>query len=411
MASAVAVVGVGCALPGARTPDDLWRLLVRAGTAVGPARPGTALARAGLLAGLDAFDDLDRFDIDRAESARMDPQQRVLLTVVDEAVADAGLDRSRLAGSRTAVYTGQSNSDHWDARAARGDLALGDFPGSHQRALLAGRVSHVFDLRGPGVTVDAAQASSLVAIHLACRALRAGDADLAIAGGVNLLLGPHAGTMLTAGGVLSPRGRCAFGDAEADGFVRAEGAAAVVLKPLAAARAAGDRIRAVIAGSAVSNDGRAKESLLHPSEHGQAEAMRWAYADAGIDPAEVDYVEAHGTGTRIDLAELGALNQVLAPGRPPGRPCLVGSVKTNIGHAEAAAGVAGLVKAILCLEHDAVPASLHLRQPHPAVDWDRVPLVVPTGLTPLPRRDRPGVVAVNGQSISSTNVHVVLTRA
>jgi len=404
------VVGIGCELPSARGPRRLWRLLLDEREVIERARPETGLAWAGHVDGVRGFDPAP-FGIAPDEADRMDPQQRVLLTVVRDALADAGLDRRTVAGSRTAVYAGQSTSDSWDLRSSRTDLDLRDYAGCHQRGLLAGRISHVFDLRGPGVTVDAAQASSLVAVHLACQSLRTGEADLAIAGGVGLLLGPQVGVMLTSAGVLSPDGRCKFGDASADGFVRAEGAGAVVLIPLARALANGDRVRAVIAGSAVGNDGRAKETLTHPSEEGQAQAMRWAYQDAGIDPAEVVYVEAHGTGTRIDQVELRVLSAVLGDGRPPGRPCLVGSLKSNIGHTEAAAGVAGLIKAVLCVENRVVPASLHFQTPHPAVDWDRVPLVVPTTLTDLPVRDGTAVVAVNGQSISSTNVHVVLTSA
>ncbi|ABW14730.1 Mycocerosate synthase [Parafrankia sp. EAN1pec] len=406
--SAVAVIGMGCELPSARGPRELWRLLAEARDAVGPARAGTGLRRAGHIDGAGCSD-LTRFGIDPDEAARMDPQQHVLLRVVHDAIADAGLDPAGIAGSPTAVCVGQSASDFWDLRSRSAGLDLGDFVGSHQRGLLSGRVSHTFDLRGPSVTVDAAQASSLVAVHLACRSLRAGDAELALAGGVSLLSGRQAGVMLGRGGVLSPDGRCKFGDVSADGFVRAEGAGVVLLKPLARALLDGDRVRAVIAGSAVTNDGRDKETLLHPSEKGQAEAMRRAYLDAGIAPAEVDYVEAHGTGTRIDVAELRALTAVLGQGRPAGRPCLVGSLKSNIGHAEAAGGVAGLIKTVLCLEHGAVPASLHFTTPHPAVDWDRVPLAVPTVLTRLPDRGTPVVAAVNGQGVSSTNVHVVLT--
>ncbi|MGM1063958.1 polyketide synthase [Saccharothrix sp. Mg75] len=409
----VAVIGMSCELPGASGPEELWRLLLDARDTVGPARPGTAMHSAGHVDPARWTTDFDprAFDLDAGEAERMDPQQRLLLTAVRAALADAVPDPAGVAGSRTAVYAGQSGADHWDGLRGRDDLDLRDFAGAYHRGLTAGRLSHVFDLRGPSVTVDAAQASSLVALHLAVRALRHGEADLAIAAGVNLLLGPQPGALLDRAGALSPGGRCRFGDADADGFVRADGAAAVVLKPLAAALADGDRVRAVVKGSAVGNDGRAKPSLLHPSAEGQAQAMRWAYADAGVDPAVVTYVEAHGTGTRIDRAELSALTAVLGTARRAGRPCLVGSLKSNIGHAEAAAGLAGLVKAVLCLEHGAVPASLHHRRRHPDVDWDLVPLVVPTRTVELPEVGGRATVAVNGQSASSTNVHVVLTGA
>ncbi|RLV09857.1 polyketide synthase [Streptomyces griseocarneus] len=432
----VAVIGMGCAYPGAWGTDELWELLVDGVDAVGdipgsrydteefhaprPGMPGrTTSRRGGFLDGLaeavgpDAFP-AEEFGVEPHEIADMDPQQRLLLLTARAALRDAGLPAERHAGSRTAVFVGQSHSDHWDALRDRGldTLDLGSFSGSHQRGLLAGRLSYAFDLRGPSVTVDTAQASSLVALHLAVRSLRSGEADMALAGGVSLVLGPAANVMLSQAGALSPDGRCKFGDATADGFVRSEGAGVVVLKPLDRALADGDRVRAVILGSAVSNDGRAKDRLTDPSREGQATAMRWAYEDAGITPGEVAYVEAHGTGTRIDPVELGALTDVLGEGRPADRPCLVGSLKSNIGHTEAAAGVGGVIKTVLALEHGTVPPSLHFTTPHPAVDWDALPLVVPTRPRHLSRRDgRPVIAAVNGQSISSTNVHLVLAQA
>ncbi len=398
------MLGLGVDLPGAPDVRALWRLLISGTDAVGPARPWTGLAWAGHIAppGLSIAADCG---IPYGDAVRMDPQQLALLRVVRAALADAGLLAS-IAGTRTAVYIGQSANDAWDAHEGRHALDLRDYTGCHQRGLTASRVSHALDLRGPAVTVDSAQASSLVAVHHAMRALRTGDADVAVAGGVNLLSADHASKMLESAGVLSASGRCKFGDSAADGFVRAEGAGAVVLRPLSDALAEGNLVQAVLLGSAVSNDGSAKESLIHPSADGQAAAMRWAYADARVDPAAVDYVEAHGTGTRVDVAELTALSAVL--GRR-NRRCLVGSVKTNIGHAEAAAGIAGLAKAVLCLRERIVPASLHHTRPHEDVDWDRVPLVVPREPTPLPRRAGPPIVAVNGQSLSSTNAHLVLT--
>ncbi|MGA5130191.1 polyketide synthase [Streptomyces olivoreticuli] len=432
----IAVIGMGCAYPGAWGTEELWELLIGGRDAIGdipesrydaeefhaprPGTPGrTTARRGGFVDGLaaaigpGAFP-AEEFGVAPREIEDMDPQQRLLLLTARAALRDAGLTAERLAGSRTAVFAGQSHADHWDNLRDRGrdTLDLDTFSGTHQRALLSGRLSYAFDLRGPSVTVDTAQASSLVALHLAVRSLRDGEATTALAGGVSLVLGPAANIMLSQAGALSPDGRCKFGDASADGFVRSEGAGIVVLKPLDRALADGNRVRAVILGSAVSNDGRAKAKLTDPSREGQAAAMRRAYEDAGIAPGEVAYVEAHGTGTRIDPVELGALDDVLGEGRPAGHPCLVGSVKTNIGHTEAAAGVAGVIKTVLALEHGTVPPSLHFETPHPAVDWDRLPLVVPTRPRPLPRRNgRPVIAAVNGQSISSTNVHLVLAQA
>ncbi|MFE6158284.1 polyketide synthase [Streptomyces sp. NPDC056486] len=417
----IAVVGIGCRLPGARGPEELWDLLTGGGdatTALPKEREGDAAVRGGFLDGLedpDAFD-ADFFGIPREDVPAMDPQQRLALTVAWEALEDAGLVPAALSGTRTAVFLGQSHADHWErlratepAQEASGALAR--LAGTEQRALLSGRLSHFFGWHGASLTVDTGQASSLAAVHLACAGLRSGEATLALAGGVNAALSPAVTGLFARAGVLSPDGACRFGDARANGFVRSDGAGIVVLKPLERALADGDRIRAVLRGSAISNDGAAKEHVTDPSATGQRLAMRWAHEDAGTSPHEVGYVEAHGTGTRIDAVELGALNDVYGEGRSPGRRLLVGSVKTNIGHCEAAAGVAGLIKAALCLEHRTAPPSLHLRTPSPKVDWARIPLVVPTTNEPLPVDGRPALVAVNGQSISGANAHVILAEA
>ncbi|MER5931120.1 beta-ketoacyl synthase N-terminal-like domain-containing protein [Streptomyces sp. NPDC002054] len=418
----IAVIGMACRLPGADSPEALWNLLDNGTDATGAlprdrfAGDSNSGTRGGFLDEVDAFD-ADFFGITDDEAALIDPQQRLLLTTAWEALEDAGTLPGSLAGTRTAVYAGQSHGDHWDRLRDAGAEdrldPLGSLAGTQQRSLLAGRISYAFGLHGPSVTVDTGQASSLTAVHLACLSLRAGEAALALAGGANTVLAPAAGRLFGRAGVLAPDGRCKFADASANGFVRSDGVGMVVLKPLDRALADGDRVRAVLLGSAVGNDGATKERLTDPSRTGQRLAMRWAYEDAGVSPGDVDYVEAHGTGTRIDAVELGALNEVLGEGRPAGRPVLVGSLKTNIGHCEAAAGVAGLIKTVLCLEHRAVPASLHLKEPSPLVDWDRLPLVVPTTTRPLPPRrpGRPHLAAVNGQSISGVNVHVVLASA
>ncbi|MFD0971726.1 beta-ketoacyl synthase N-terminal-like domain-containing protein [Plantactinospora endophytica] len=424
----VAVIGLGCRLPGAHGPDRLWRLLTEAIDAVRevpadrfdidayyaprPAPPGRTDSRWGGFVDQVAEFDAEFFGVPADEAAHLDPQQRLLLMTAWEALEDAGQLPDRLAGSRTAVYVGQSHTDYWDLQAGRlAGLGLPTLTGSQQRAMTAGRLSYAFDLRGASVTVDSAQSSAGVAVHLAAQGLRAGDADLALVAGVNLVLSPTPAVLFGQAGVLAADGRCKFGDAGADGFVRSDGIVVAVLKPLSAALADGDRVRAVLLGSGVSNDGRAKPSLTAPSVTGQVAAMRAAYRAAGIAPSEVDYVEAHGTGTRIDQVELAALTEVLGTDRPAGRPCLVGSIKTNIGHTEAAAGLAGLVKTVLCLEHATVPPSLHHRVPHPDVDWARVPLLVPDTSRPLPGRDGRHLAAVNGQSISGTNTHLVLASA
>ncbi|NEB17754.1 polyketide synthase [Streptomyces coelicoflavus] len=429
----IAVVGIGCRLPGARGPEELWDLLTggidvttalpedRGGdatTALAKDRAGNAQTRGGFLEGLqdpDAFD-AGFFGVRREDVPATDPQQRLALTVAWEALEDAGLLPAALSGTRTSVFLGQSHADHWEVlRAAQpgpqASGALARLAGTEQRALLSGRLSYFFGWHGTSLTVDTGQASSLAAVHLACASLRSGEATLALAGGVNAALSPAVTGLFAQAGVLSPDGACRFGDARANGFVRSDGAGIVVLKPLERALADGDRIRAVLRGSALSNDGATKEQVTDPSATGQRLAMRWAHEDAGTSPHDVDYVEAHGTGTRIDAVELAALNDVYGEGRSAGRRLLVGSVKTNIGHCEAAAGVAGLIKAVLCLEHRTVPPSLHIETPSPKVHWERIPLVVPTANEPLPAYGRPAVVAVNGQSISGANAHVILAEA
>lgn len=283
--------------------------------------------------------------------------------------------------------------------------------GAAARAITSGRLSYAFDLRGPSFTVDTACSSALVAVHNAVQAIRLGECPLAIAGGVNLVLLPEEGVVYSGAGMLASDGRCKFADASGDGFVRSDGIGAVILKPLSAALADGDRIRAVIRGSAVGNDGQSSGYLVTPAVEGQRDVLRRAYANAAVDPADIDYIEAHGTGTSVgDPVELQALADIVGARASDDR-CLVGSVKTNIGHAEAAAGIAGLIKAVLCLENKTIPPNLHLKNPNPTVDWANLPLAVPTHATPLPQRDRPAIAGVSSFGFSGTNAHLVLEAA
>lgn len=425
-ARAVAVIGMACRFPGASGPDELWDVLregrdttsetpperydvdalYSAAPRPGPGKIGSR--RAGYLADVAQFD-ADFFGLSHAEAAELDPQQRLLLMTAWEALEDAGQCPDALAGSRTGVFVGGARMDYLESQMRQGPEALEPSLYNNFRAMVPARLSYVFDLRGPSLMVDTACSSSLVAVHMAVQSLRAGESRLALAAGVSLALNPDEGIIMTRAGIHSRDGRVKFGDASADGYAPSDGVGVVVLKPLADALADGDRIRAVIQGSAISNDGRAGGSLLTPSLAGQAEVLRWAYEDAGVSPADVDFVEAHGTGDPLlDPAEFGALGEVLGEGRPADRPCLVGSVKTNVGHAQAAGGIAGLIKTVLCLEHGQVPASLHLDSPNPEIAWDRLPLRVPTALEPLPDRGRPAVAGVTGQGISSLNAHLVL---
>ncbi|GIH17107.1 beta-ketoacyl synthase N-terminal-like domain-containing protein [Rugosimonospora africana] len=423
-ARSVAVVGMACRLPGASGPDELWDLLCQGVDATrmtpperyevdavySPRRtPGKMVARrGGYLDGLADFD-AEFFGMSAAEAVELDPQQRLLLMTAWEALEDAGQRPDLLAGSRSGVFVGNSRADYLENAFRQGLEAATAAQFNNVRSLLAARLSYHFDLRGPSVVVDTACSSSLVAVHQAVQSLRTGESRLALAAGVNLPMRPDEGVMMSQAGTLAGDGRSKFGDARADGHAPSDAVAVVVLKPLADAVADGDRVRAVIVGSAIGNDGRTSDSVLNPSLAGQVEVLRWAYADAGLNPADVDYVEAHGSGSPLlDPLELRAVGQVLGAGRAADRPLLVGSVKSNIGHAEAAGGLAGLIKAVLCLEHGKVPASLHVETPHPDVAWDEMPMRIPATLTDLPDADRPAIVGVSGQGSSALNAHVVL---
>ncbi|MDX2702057.1 SDR family NAD(P)-dependent oxidoreductase [Streptomyces sp. PA03-6a] len=426
VAEPIAVIGMAGRFAGADTVDEMWALLRDGTDAITeipadrydvdplydptPRTPGRTVSRWGGFVRQVTDFDAGFFGITPREADKMDPQQRLLLEVAYEALEDAGVPLAAVAGSDTGVYIGQISDDYWHAqRAARDHYDLYDMTGGGLRAPMSGRLSYAFDLRGPSITVDAACSSGLVAVHHAVQALRLGECRLAIAGAAGLVLQPDAGVAYSGAGMLARDGRCKFGDASADGFVRSEGVGSVILKPLTQALADGNRIRAVLRGSAVGNDGRSGGYMVAPGVKGQRDVLLRAYADAGVNPADVDYVEAHGTGTAVgDPVELEALAEVLGKDRPADRPALVGSVKTNIGHAEAAAGIAGLIKAVLCLEKRVVPPSLHFNEPHPAVPWAVLPLTVATRNTPLPDAGRPALAGVNSFGISGTNAHLVL---
>lgn len=430
VAAAVAIIGMACRWPGgASDPGRFWRLLADGVDAVGeipadrmdvaawfdprPAQPGRMASRwGGYLGGLQDFD-AAFFEMSPREAERLDPQHRLLLETSWEALEDGGIDPLSLDGSRTGVFIGQWASD-FEARlfGQPGQLDFLALQGSGRYAS-SGRLSHFLGLRGPSLTLDTASSSSLAAVHLACRSLRAGDCTLAIAGGVNVILQPHVTIAYSQSRMMSLSGRCRFGDAAGDGYVRSEGAGLVLLKLLADALRDGDPIHAVIRGSALASDGRTPGGLGAPGRDGRASLLHEAYRDAGIDPARTGYVEAHGTGTRAgDPVELGVLAEVVGAGRRPDEPVLVGSVKTNIGHAESAAGVAGLMKASLCLAREAVPPSLHLDTPNPQADWAGWALRIPTRLTPWPRvAGSPRVAAVSAFGIAGANVHMVLEEA
>lgn len=413
-AGAVAVVGIACHFPGADGVEGFWRLLRDGTDAVGEVPTsrwgeGAPAARGGFLAAVDRFD-AGFFRIGREEAIRMDPQQRLLLETCWEAFEDAGEVPADLRGSSTSVYVGISVNEYgqrqWQDRSGIGPYSAT----GNSLAVAANRLSYVFDLRGASVAVDTACSSSLVATHLACQALHAGECERAVVAGVNLLLDPEITIGLAAAGMLSPDGRCKSFDAAADGYGRGEGCGVVILKPLAAAQAAGDRVYAVIRGSAVNSDG-GSNGLTAPNPAAQRAVLSSAYAGAGVDPSAVQYVECHGTGTLLgDPIEAGALGALVGAGRAAA-PCLIGSVKSNIGHLEAAAGVAGLIKVALSLFHDRLPASLHFARPNPHIAFGELGLEVVTRLRPWPGPAGTRAAGVSGFGFGGTNAHVVLEPA
>jgi acyl transferase domain-containing protein/acyl carrier protein/NADP-dependent 3-hydroxy acid dehydrogenase YdfG len=424
----IAIIGIGCRFPGAGDLESLWCIL-RDGRETVEEYPGGRFSsldrfydaepgkqrnaitrRGGFLKNLDLFD-ADFFGISPREAILLDPQHRLLLEVGWEALEDAGLPLHSVAGSRTGVFVGQWTSDFETClNELLRDPHLYSTTGSGRYAAAA-RLAYHFDLRGPNLTLDTACSSSLVAVHLACQSLRTGESELALAGAVNLILRPEITLAYGSARMLSPDGRCKFGDSSANGYVRSEAGAVVVLKLLERALADRDPIHAVIRGSATNNDGSSSGLLVSPGREGQAAMIRSALKDAGISAADLDYVEAHGTGTLAgDPAELEAIGAVLSEA-PRLRPCFVGSIKTNIGHPEAAAGMAGLCKLVVSLGHASIPATLHLREPNPNIPWRKLPLTINGDLRPWPHASERRFAGVNSFGITGTNAHVILENA
>ncbi|WP_228817987.1 type I polyketide synthase [Nocardia transvalensis] len=418
----IAVVGIACRFPGAAGPEALWSLLT-SGTAVDSPVPdgrwapdalaGVSDAEADIIRRGAFLDDVAGFDaeffrVSPREAATMDPQQRLMLELSWEALEDAGIAGRSVSGTRAGVFVGVAGDDYTTLGRDRGADAITahTFTGS-QRSIVANRVSYFLEAKGPSLVVDAGQASSLVAVHLAAESLRRGECSLAIAGGVTLRLTPHHALAAHRIGALSPDGRCHVFDARANGFAQGEGGGAVVLKPLAAALADGDDIYCVIRGSAVTNDGGG-EHLSTPTVEGQAEAIRAAYRQADIDPATVAHIELHGTGTPTgDQVEAAALGAVLAATREAGNPLHVGSIKSNIGHLEAAAGIAGFIKTALCVRAGTLVPTADFRIPNPDIPLDELNLRVQTDVEPIPGDS--AVLGVSSFGIGGTNCHVAVS--
>ena len=420
---AIAIVGMGCRLPGgAVSPAAFWELLARGDHAVtgvpsvrwDPAafeqylkpedRPRSRFG--AFLEDVRGFD-AGFFGISPREAATLDPQQRLLLEVAWEALEDAAIIPQSLAGSATGVFVGISSADYAQRMSPRERLATRGYIGTgNASSTAAGRVSFVLGLQGPSMSIDTACSSSLVALHLAVRSLRHGECDAALAAGVNVIVNPETTILLSNARALSPRGTCSTFDADADGYVRAEGCGMVVLKRLADAVEAGDRILALVRGTAVNHAGHTS-GLTVPSGPAQRDLIERALEDAAVSPADVSFIETHGTGTALgDPIEVGALGQVFGTraGRLP-----IGAVKTNIGHLEAGAGIAGLLKVVLQLQHHQLAPTLHLRTPNPRIDWAHLPFDVVTSLRPWegPRR----LAGLSSFGISGTNAHAIIDEA
>ena len=421
----IAIIGLSCRFPKAPNPQAFWELLCKGVDAISevpsdrwdvdafhstdPA-PGKVTSRWGaFLEDVDLFDP-HFFGISPREAARMDPQQRLLLEVSWEALENAYIPPQSLAGTRTGVFVGISSYDY--SRLQFDDPERIDaYAGTgNAHSIAANRLSYVFDLRGPSMAVDTACSSSLVATHLACQSLRNGESDLGLVGGVNLILTPELTITFSQARMLSPDGHCKTFDASADGYVRGEGCGVVVLKRLSDALRDGDNILALIRGSAVNQDGRSN-GLTAPNGLAQQEVIRRALADAQVAPHQVGYVEAHGTGTPLgDPIEIASLRAVLDDEGAHGR-VLVGSVKTNIGHLESAAGIAGLIKSVLVLQNEAIPPHLHLKEINPYLSLEDSRLEIGTYLRPWKRRDQPRFAGVSSFGFGGTNAHLILSDA
>ncbi len=417
---AIAIVGMACRFPGAPDLPAFWRLLEDAadlvtdgrrdrgpwhGVAGNPGAGDDSSRRGAFLEDIDKFD-AAFFGIRPIEARMMDPRQRLLLETTWHALEDAGIDPGQLKGSRTGVYIGTSNGDYRDVAVAGGE-AHGYF--GTTMSVTAGRISFALGLTGPAVPLDLACASSLAAVHQASAALRQGEVEMALVGGVNAMLSSDVATFMREIGMLSTQGRCSAFDAAADGFVRGEGCGMVVLKRLSEAEADGDRIWGVIRGSSVNQNGTSA-GLTVPNGPAQERVIEEALSRAGVPPAEVDYLEAHGAGSDLgDPIEVQAAAAVYGRERDPDRPLLIGSVKTNIGHLECAAGVASLIKAVLAMHEGRIPKQLHFHNPSPHLEWDRLPVRVTAEETEWPSHpDRPPRAGVSSFGISGTNSHVVV---
>jgi len=423
----IAIIGVGCRFPGGvSSKDSLWKLLVegREGIIEVPpdrwnveryydAEPGVAGKSIALRGGfIDAIDQFDPqfFGISPREAPYVDPQHRLLLETAWEAIEDAGLILDFERGADLGVFVGISHNDYQGIQSTSFDhFSIGPHtPTGSAHSIAANRISYCLNLRGPSVAIDTACSSALTAVHAACEHIWAGRGDAALAGGVTVMISPGGFIGFSQAAMLSPEGRCAAFDASASGFVRGEGAGMVLLKRLSRALEDGDPIQSVILGTSINQDGHTNGIWL-PSPEAQTRLVQDACRDAGIAPEKIGFVEAHGTGTAVgDPIEAHALAEALCRNRSVDAPLPIGSIKTNLGHLETAAGIAGLIKAMLVLKHAQIPPSLHFSKPNPHIDFEKLKLRVPTQLEPFPNGTAERIAGVNSFGFGGANAHVIL---
>lgn len=420
----IAVVGMSCRLPGgANSPAAFWQLLKSKTDAIAPIppdrwardrfysqdpdEPGKTIAEQGGFIGHLYDFDAAFFRISPREAVSLDPQQRLSLELGWEALEHAGIAADTLAGESVGVFLGISSIDHWQQVLGRSPETIDAYLATgNTHSVAAGRLSYLLGVSGPSLAIDTACSSSLVAVHLACQSLRQQECDIALAGGVNRIITPSASINFSKAKMLAADGRCRTFDQAASGFGRAEGGGMVVLKRLSDAVEAGDRIEAVILGSATNHNGRTN-GLTAPSTHAQQAVIRQALQASNVAASDVSYVETHGTGTALgDPIEVSALGEVFGQTE---RPLVLGAVKTNIGHTEAASGIAGLIKATLAIQHQQIPANLHLKTPNPDINWESLPFELPESMRPWTNPDRkPLTAGVSAFGFSGTNAHLVL---
>ena len=421
----IAVIGVSCRFPGANSPEQFWKLLSEGKNAVvtvpedrwnleefmhsDPDAPGKMYSKWGgfLQQDISGFD-AKFFGISPHEANSMDPQQRIFLEVAWEALEDAGIKPSELSGTKAGVFVGMWANDYLALQSQNPAIINAYSNTATSASVISGRLSFLLNLKGPSLTADTASSASLVAVHLACQSLRSGEASMAIAGGVNLILTPEATIGFCKSRAMAIDGQCRAFDASGNGYVRAEGCGIVILKKLAEALDHGDNIIGVIRASSVNQDGRTP-SLMAPSEDSQAALTADNLEKAGVSPEKITYFEAHGTGTKVgDPIEFRSLARTLAKNRTTENPLYIGSVKTNIGHLESAAGIAGLVKVLMCLKHKKIPAHLHLKKVNPEINLESIPAVIPTALMDWNPKNGTRIAGVNSFGLSGTNAQVIV---